>query len=101
MGSKSEAHIMEQLHKKFTNSQVKVLIKRYSKKKVAIKYIQLILDIKKTRFFTLIRRLKDNPENFYILYSRRIPTRKIDPDIEKNIVIRTKDRKGFNQSKRM
>jgi len=34
----------------------------------------------------LIKQLKDNPENFSILYSRRIPTRKISKDIEKNIV---------------
>jgi len=55
MESKSKVHIMEQLHKKFTNSQVKVLIKRCFKKKVVINYIQSILDIKKTRFFTLIK----------------------------------------------
>ena len=77
---------MKQLHKKFNDCQVKDLLTRYLKKKVARKYIQEILGIKKTRFFALVKRLKDDPENFSILYSLRIPTRKISKDIEKNIV---------------
>ena len=76
---------MKQLRKKLTDYQIKELITRYLKKKIARKYIQEILGIKKTRFFALVKRFKDDPENFSILYSRRIPTRKIDPDIEKNI----------------
>jgi len=77
---------MKQLHKKFTDYQIKELITRYLKKKIARKYIQEILGIKKTRFFALVKRLKDDPENFSILYSRRIPTRKISKDVERNIV---------------
>jgi len=77
---------MKQLHKKFTDDQIKELITRYLKKKIARKYIQEILGIKKTRFFALVKRLKADPENFSISYSRRMPTRKINPDIEKNIL---------------
>jgi hypothetical protein len=77
---------MKQLHKKFTDYQIKELITRYLEKKIARKYIQEILGIKKTRFFALVKRLKDDPKNFSISYSRRIPTRKISKDIEINIV---------------
>ena len=77
---------MKQLHKKFTDDQIKELITRYLKKKIARKYIQEILGIRKTRFFALVKRLKADPENFSIMYSRKIPTRKISKDIEKNIV---------------
>jgi len=77
---------MKQLHKKFTDYQIKELITRYLEKKIARKYIQEILGIKKTRFFALVKRLKEDPENFSILYSRRIPTQKISKDIERNIV---------------
>jgi len=80
------SYIMKQLHKKFTDYQIKELITRYLKKKIARKYIQEILGIKKTRFFALVKRLKDDSENFSISYSRRIPTRKISKDIERNIV---------------
>ena len=49
------------------------------------KYIQEILGIKKRRFFTLAKQLKDNPEYFSNQYYRNSPTRKISKDIEKNI----------------
>jgi len=90
---------MKQLHKKFTDYQIKELITRYLKKKIARKYIQEILGIKKTRFFALVKRLKDDPENFSISYSRRIPTRKISKDIEKNIVQELKMEKDLIKNK--
>jgi hypothetical protein len=90
---------MEQLHKKFTNSQVKALITRYLKKEIERKYIQEILGIKKTRFFALVKQLKEDPENFSISYSRKIPTRKISKDIEKNIVKELKIEKDLIENK--
>jgi len=63
---------MEQLPKKFTNSQAKTLITRYLKKEIERKYIQEVLGINKTRFFALVKQLKEYPENFSISYSRKI-----------------------------
>jgi hypothetical protein len=77
---------MKQLHKKFTDFQIKDLLTRYLKKKVEREEIQKVLGIKKKRFFALAKRLKDDPENFSVLYSRRIPTRAISKDIETNII---------------
>jgi len=68
---------MKQLHKKFNDCQIKDLLTRYLKKKVERKDIQKVLDIKKTRFFALVKQLKDDPENFSAPYSRSIPTRTI------------------------
>ncbi len=70
---------MAQLHKRFTDSQVKDLIKRYLNKEVERKYIQEILDIKKRRFFILVKQYKKNPENFSIQYTRKSKNRKIPP----------------------
>ena len=77
---------MKQLHKKFTDFQIKDLITRYLKKEVKRKDLQKVLGIKKTRFFALVKRLKDDPENFSVSYSRSIPTRTISKDIETNIL---------------
>ena len=77
---------MEQLHKKFTDFQIKDLITRYLKKEVKRRDLQKVLGIKKTRFFALVKRLKDDPENFSVSYSRSIPTRTISKDIETNIL---------------
>ena len=93
------SYIVKQLHKKFNDGQVKDLLTRYLKKKVEREEIQKVLDIKKTRFFALVKRLKDDPENFSILYSRRVPTRKISKDIERNIVKELKIEKDLIKNK--
>lgn len=77
---------MKQLHKKFTDCQVKDLMERYLKKKIERKDLQKVLGIKKTRFFALIKRLKEDPENFSVSYFRSMPTRTISKDIETSII---------------
>jgi len=91
--------IMKQLHKKFTDFQIKDLLTRYLKKKVEREEIQKVLGIKKTRFFALVKRLKDDPENFSVLYSRRIPTRTISKAIETNIIKELNTEKDLIQAK--
>ena len=60
---------MAQLHKKFTDSQVKELIDRYLRKEIKRKYIQEVLGIEKTRFFALIKAYRENPDEFSIQYT--------------------------------
>ena len=80
------SYTMKQLHKKFTDYQIKDLMTRYLKKEVERKDLQKVLGIKKTRFFALIKRLKEDPKNFSVSYFRSIPTRTISKDIETNII---------------
>ena len=77
---------MSQLHKKFTNDQVKELVERYLKKEIERKYIQEILGIKERRFFSLLKQYRQNPEGFSIEYKRELKTRKIPQSIEDNII---------------
>ena len=77
---------MVQLHKKFTDSQVKELIERYLRKEIERKYIQEVLGVGKTRFFSLIKAYRENPDEFSIQYTRNSKTRKISQDIEDNII---------------
>jgi len=58
--------ILDKLHKKFNDCQVKDLMTRYLKKKIERKDLQKVLGIKKTRFFVLIKRFKDDPETHCI-----------------------------------
>ena len=67
---------MVQIHKKFNDIQVKELIERYIANKIGRKYVQEILGIKKTRFFALVKQVKENPKTFSFLYTRKTPTRK-------------------------
>jgi len=75
-----------QLHKKFTDNQVKELIEKYLKKEVGRRYLQEILGIGKTRFFALLASYQKNPKEFSIQYVRKQKTRQIAHDIEENIM---------------
>lgn len=77
---------MAQIHKRFTDEQVKDLIERYLLKKIERKYIQEILNIGKARFFELLQQYRTDPGQFSIQYVRKAKTRSIDPGIEKNII---------------
>jgi len=55
-----------QLHKNFTDGQVKSLFEKYSKKEIKLNYILQIPRIKRRRFFELLARYKKDPDNFSI-----------------------------------
>ena len=77
---------MVQLHKKFTDSQIKELIERYLRKEIERQYIQQILGIGKTRFFALLRDYHKDPSEFSIQYTRNAKTRQIPQAVEDNII---------------
>ena len=76
---------MSQLHKKFTTEQIKELLNRYIDGAVDRKHLQGVLEIKKRRFFDLVKAYRKNPETFSIDYSRKTPKR-ISGDVEQNII---------------
>jgi len=77
---------MAQLHKNFTDHQVKELICRYLAKEIERSYIQEILGIGKTRFFALVKKYNEDQDSFSIEYKRKGTSRKISKDIEYNIM---------------
>jgi len=77
---------MSQVHKRFTPDQVKELLGRYCNNEIERKYIQEILGIRKRRFFMLLKKFKENPQQFTTQYQRTTPPRIISPEIEQNIL---------------
>ena len=77
---------MAQLHKKWTDNQVKELIERYLKREIEREYIQKIMGIGKTRFFALVKYYRTNPDGFSIQYIRRAKVRRIHRSVEENII---------------
>ena len=90
----------KQLHKNFTIGQVKSLLKSYLDKKIKIGYILQMLRIKRSRFFELLAKYRKDPNNFSIHYERRTINRKIDSDIERNIVKELKLEKDLIKNKK-
>lgn len=77
---------MAHLHKRFTDEQVKQLFSKYTNGEIERKYLQEILGIGKSRFFALVSKFRNNQEDFSIRYERTGKTRRILPEIEKNIL---------------
>jgi hypothetical protein len=90
---------MSQLHKRFTSDQVKELLDRYSKNEIERKYIQAILEIRKRRFFVLLKQYKENPQHFTVQYQRTRAPRSISPEIEQNILNELSIEKEIIQNK--
>ena len=66
---------MGQLHKRFTDEQVKDMLMRYLKREIEGPYIRTVLGLSKTHFFRLLTRYQANPATFSIQYTRRTPSR--------------------------
>ncbi|RMG66667.1 MAG: transposase, partial [Nitrospirae bacterium] len=77
---------MSQVHKRFSDDQVREYFKRYEEGKISRQILQEILGIKKSRFFALLSKYREDPEKFSIQYQRRRRTRGISKEIEKNIL---------------
>ncbi len=77
---------MAQLHKKFSDDQIKELIGRYLENKIKRTDIQKVLGIGKTRFFALVKAYREDPLTFSVDYIRKNATHKISLEIEDNIM---------------
>jgi hypothetical protein len=66
---------MTQLHRRFTDDQVKVLLYGYCQGLLQRAEIQEMLDIGKTRFFALLKEYRADPEAFSVDYERDTPGR--------------------------
>lgn len=62
---------MGQIHKRFTNEQVQVLFEAYKQGHISRSEIETTLGIRKTRFFALLKKYRENQEVFSIEYQRK------------------------------
>ena len=81
---------MDQIHKRFTAEQVKVLLKRYCQGILDRPAIEEALGISKSRFFVLLREYRRNPDGFSLTYHRETPSRIVawvEKEIEKELML--------------
>jgi hypothetical protein len=76
----------DQLHKRFSDNQVKSLLESYTNKEIGLSYILSILGIRRSRFFDILKSYKKDKENFSIGYSRNKPNNRIDGEVEDDIL---------------
>jgi hypothetical protein len=61
---------MDQIHKRFSDEQVKVLFQCYTKGSITRDELEKILQINKTRFFAMLKEYRRDPAGFSIAYKR-------------------------------
>ena len=66
---------MDQLHKRFTDEQIRALFQLYCQGVLTRAEAQEVLELGKTRFFTLLRQYRQAPETFSVSYERDTPSR--------------------------
>jgi len=76
----------DQLHKRFSDNQVKSLLESYTKKEIELSYVLSILGIGRSRFFDILKNYKKDKTNFTIDYSRKKPNNRIEGEVEDDIL---------------
>ena len=66
---------MDQLHRRFTADQVRVLLQGYCQGTMSRVEVEEMLNIGKTRFFALLKEYQQSPATFAIAYERATPAR--------------------------
>ena len=75
---------MVQLHKRFSDEQVKVLLQGYCQGLLSAAAVQDFLGIGRSRFFALVGDYREDPDGFSIVYHRRTQGR-LSPETEAEI----------------
>ena len=81
---------MDQIHRRFTAEQVKVLFKAYCQGILDRPAVQETLGIGKARFFALLKQYRHNPEGFCLIYQRTAPARlpaRAEEEIESELML--------------
>ena len=81
---------MDQVHKRYTAEQVKVLLKGYCHGALDRPAIEEILGVSRSRFFVLLGEYRRNPDGFSLTYHRITPAKipaSVEKEIEKEIML--------------
>jgi len=85
---------MDQIHKRFTAEQIKVLLKGYCRGILDRPAIEETLGISRSTFFLLLKEYRRNSDEFSLAYHRETPT-KIPARVEKEIAAELMLEKGL------
>jgi len=85
----------EQMHKRLTEEQVVMILERYIKKELSREHAMDLLGLKRRQFFEWLKKYRENLKDFTIEYSRKRSNRKINVNVEKNILKELKVEKAL------
>lgn len=75
----------KQLHRRFTDDQVKLLLDMYLKKAISLQQALQQLECRKGRFYQILGVYKAAPEKFTVAYGRNRPQHRLPEEVDKAI----------------
>lgn len=66
---------MSQIHKRFSDDQVRAFFQSYCQGTLSRADVEEVLEIGKTRFFSLLKKYRQNPDGFSLTYVRSSPAK--------------------------
>jgi hypothetical protein len=75
-----------QLHKRFSDEELRKVFTRYENGQVDVSYVLALLDIKRRRFFQLLKMFRENPEEFTARREKKTINRKINLEVEEHLL---------------
>jgi hypothetical protein len=91
---------MTQIHKNFTDDQIKILLTAYQSGHISRSEIESTLGIGKTRFFALLKQFRGHPDSFSIDYQRASKAR-LSIEAEEKISLELKREKELVENKEL
>ncbi len=88
-----------QLHRRLTKDQVIVILENYLAKEITAKEAKEKLELKKSQFFNLVARYKNNSSDFSVEYRRKKSNNKISEEAEEKILAELKADKELIENK--
>ena len=76
----------EQVHKRLTDEQVKMVLGRYLAKELKSAEAIELLGLKRRQFFKWVQRYKRNPDGFTVSYQRKEAHRRLDNAVDRHII---------------
>jgi transposase len=86
---------MKQLHKQFSDEEVKQYLKWYEDRVMTKSEVLDLLGIKDSRFYALLAKYRNKPKEFSVAYNRVKATRHLPPKVVKQIRRELETERGF------
>lgn len=76
----------EQVHKRLTDEQVRMILGRYAAKELTATEAIELLGLKRRQFFEWAQRYRKDPDGFTVQYQRKEKNRKLDDAVDRHIL---------------
>jgi sulfite reductase alpha subunit-like flavoprotein len=71
-----------QIHRRFTDDQVKLLLELYNKKAIPLEQVLRQLECSRSRFYQILKAYHRDPGEFTVAYSRDYPQHRLSKKME-------------------